>query len=808
MPSPRRKLLHFKRSRQSLQGLKGRLFGGVKVKRARSFSGREKQKWSPSKEIKEDTATSVSDSEAKGHGRRPRRRTTGGSDVEKDLERAKRLQQQGQSSEHDTQAAQTLSRQQIISMVKKRFGLRADEVGENKANGVQEDIVAASTSSQVTTSSPKQQRYQVLLDRPGTYPTMPRKEENHVSHTTSTPGVVYLQFGDEIKRAMLPAGLGDMSQVQTLFNQTFPDKIKDHGANRRTIYIKDNSCGVFYELDNVSDLSNKSHLKVLESRPFQNGPLSHQVSSPSAIHTGAHVTSTPLPNNNYIPPADAIHSGGGIKYTRTTTLTRQPLNGGPSITTTTRVFNHGDGENVVSHPVTSELSLMDKKKVPLPGLGTMLKPRRQSHDSVEDQLDSLTNMLQEALKTGSQSSLPGKSTEDESASSSQSSFIDHGSTEGNVKPSEFWTYRSQIKSDSGNDSLSSSPTPSVEGKSKPVPAPPPRVSSHAVSRESSLKHSHTMQRDSTRGAKRDITQQFHSQTLPLPSSKRTLADSPTPLSSNSSTSSGSHASVKYEGRVKDRRSMQVRASTLRGDIKMLRADLNKLKLLQTFQVQQFDEMMRQAKERLVQQISRISQAETSSGMSVIQKIHVDELAYVKSKNNINRQISELESEVEMVRLDVVQKRCIGNPAEVEGLNSQLSIISRQVSDLKSEFAGLHDKMKSNMASELEIIVQGDKFLKEEPSKLESLVCRCKHITGTLFTLQKLVSAQQQMKSESEASFSSLEDVDKEVIESIRSVQRDYLQHRGFEHHTEDSKAPSHGRGRQKVRFYDEVTQVP
>ncbi|XP_067021569.1 coiled-coil domain-containing protein CG32809-like isoform X6 [Acropora muricata] len=776
MPSPRRKLLHFKRSRQSLQGLKGRLFGGVKVKRARSFSGREKQKWSPSKEIKEDTATSVSDSEAKGHGRRPRRRTTGGSDVEKDLERAKRLQQQGQSSEHDTQAAQTLSRQQIISMVKKRFGLRADEVGENKANGVQEDIVAASTSSQVTTSSPKQQRYQVLLDRPGTYPTMPRKEENHVSHTTSTPGVVYLQFGDEIKRAMLPAGLGDMSQVQTLFNQTFPDKIKDHGANRRTIYIKDNSCGVFYELDNVSDLSNKSHLKVLESRPFQNGPLSHQVSSPSAIHTGAHVTSTPLPNNNYIPPADAIHSGGGIKYTRTTTLTRQPLNGGPSITTTTRVFNHGDGENVVSHPVTSELSLMDKKKVPLPGLGTMLKPRRQSHDSVEDQLDSLTNMLQEALKTGSQSSLPGKSTEDESASSSQSSFIDHGSTEA--------------------------------GKSKPVPAPPPRVSSHAVSRESSLKHSHTMQRDSTRGAKRDITQQFHSQTLPLPSSKRTLADSPTPLSSNSSTSSGSHASVKYEGRVKDRRSMQVRASTLRGDIKMLRADLNKLKLLQTFQVQQFDEMMRQAKERLVQQISRISQAETSSGMSVIQKIHVDELAYVKSKNNINRQISELESEVEMVRLDVVQKRCIGNPAEVEGLNSQLSIISRQVSDLKSEFAGLHDKMKSNMASELEIIVQGDKFLKEEPSKLESLVCRCKHITGTLFTLQKLVSAQQQMKSESEASFSSLEDVDKEVIESIRSVQRDYLQHRGFEHHTEDSKAPSHGRGRQKVRFYDEVTQVP
>ena len=47
--------------------------------------------------------------------------------------------------------------------------------------------------------------------------------------------------------------------------------------------------------------------------------------------------------------------------------------------------------------------------------------------------------------------------------------------------------------------------------------------------------------------------------------------------------------------------------------------------------------------------------------------------------------SELESEVEMVRLDVVQKRCIGNPAEVDSLNSQLSLISRQVSDLKSKY---------------------------------------------------------------------------------------------------------------------------
>ena len=69
--------------------------------------------------------------------------------------------------------------------------------------------------------------------------------------TAFFPGVVYLQYGDEIKRAMIPAGLQDMSQVQTLFAQTFPDKVKRSGDNRKTIYIKDNSCGVFYELDSA-----------------------------------------------------------------------------------------------------------------------------------------------------------------------------------------------------------------------------------------------------------------------------------------------------------------------------------------------------------------------------------------------------------------------------------------------------------------------------------------------------------------------------------------------------------------------------
>lgn len=64
--------------------------------------------------------------------------------------------------------------------------------------------------------------------------------------------------------------------------------------------------------------------------------------------------------------------------------------------------------------------------------------------------------------------------------------------------------------------------------------------------------------------------------------------------------------VLFAGRVKDKRALEVRASTLRGDMRMLRAELSQLKQFQTFQAQQFEEMIRHAKEQIVQRVARIN----------------------------------------------------------------------------------------------------------------------------------------------------------------------------------------------------------
>lgn len=66
--------------------------------------------------------------------------------------------------------------------------------------------------------------------------------------------------------------------------------------------------------------------------------------------------------------------------------------------------------------------------------------------------------------------------------------------------------------------------------------------------------------------------------------------------------------VLFLGRVKDHKALEVRASTLRGDLRMLRAELTQLKQFQTFQAQQFDEMIQRAKEQIVQRV-----AQTNSG---------------------------------------------------------------------------------------------------------------------------------------------------------------------------------------------------
>lgn len=66
----------------------------------------------------------------------------------------------------------------------------------------------------------------------------------------------------------------------------------------------------------------------------------------------------------------------------------------------------------------------------------------------------------------------------------------------------------------------------------------------------------------------------------------------------------------------------------------------------------------------------------------------------------------------------------------------VEIDSKTVADLKVRFPSLQEGMKGLLSSEMEKVVREEKFLKEEPERLESALRRCKKLTGTLVTLKR------------------------------------------------------------------------
>lgn len=55
-----------------------------------------------------------------------------------------------------------------------------------------------------------------------------------------------------------------------------------------------------------------------------------------------------------------------------------------------------------------------------------------------------------------------------------------------------------------------------------------------------------------------------------------------------------------------------------------------------------------------------------------------------------------------------------------------------------KFPNLQNGLRNILSNEMEMVVREEKFLKDEPDRLENALRRCKKLTGTLVTLKRLV----------------------------------------------------------------------
>uniref|UniRef100_A0A7M5WRC5 Actin interacting protein 3-like C-terminal domain-containing protein n=2 Tax=Clytia hemisphaerica TaxID=252671 RepID=A0A7M5WRC5_9CNID len=122
----------------------------------------------------------------------------------------------------------------------------------------------------------------------------------------------------------------------------------------------------------------------------------------------------------------------------------------------------------------------------------------------------------------------------------------------------------------------------------------------------------------------------------------------------------------------------------------------------------------------------------------------DQGDYNKKTSSTEYRLQTLEGVMENVRLEVVNKKRVDDPNKLLEFEEEIINITRSLTDVRNKYLGISDTMKRVMHLETEIILKEETFLKEEPEKLDTLIERCKTLSGTLQTLQKLAKMQSEV----------------------------------------------------------------
>ena len=126
------------------------------------------------------------------------------------------------------------------------------------------------------------------------------------------------------------------------------------------------------------------------------------------------------------------------------------------------------------------------------------------------------------------------------------------------------------------------------------------------------------------------------------------------------------------------------------------------------------------------------------------KITEDEDLFCSGVGDLLRDLKDLEVNVEDIRSSVINKKNKISIADVENLALMLSRSSKKVTELQKKLPTMQQKLAQKRHSdEQEEKKRVEKFQKEIPTNLDNAWKRCRKVTGTLVTLKRLASVQEQ-----------------------------------------------------------------
>ncbi|GFR99967.1 SRC kinase signaling inhibitor 1 [Elysia marginata] len=229
----------------------------------------------------------------------------------------------------------------------------------------------------------------------------------------------------------------------------------------------------------------------------------------------------------------------------------------------------------------------------------------------------------------------------------------------------------------------------------------------------------------------------------------------------------------------------------------LRSDLQILRRQQQLNIEAIREEISSAMNQIQKVITSVPGAESKVLVHKRTQVTLSKGSYLGDKQQVDKELSDLEASVEEQRNDVLSRRCRVNIVDVEGMALLLSNITKSLADLKARFPEVQSQMKEVMDAEMRVVVSEEKFLKTEPSEIERSLKRCKNLTQTLYTLKRLASAQDLQPphipsiAQAGAEETELTEQKHAVLESIKAMIPDH------QHRVEQMEATEASRERKK-----------
>nr|XP_032631564.1 sickle tail protein homolog isoform X11 [Chelonoidis abingdonii] len=181
--------------------------------------------------------------------------------------------------------------------------------------------------------------------------------------------------------------------------------------------------------------------------------------------------------------------------------------------------------------------------------------------------------------------------------------------------------------------------------------------------------------------------------------------------------------------------MQVSLHDMRCNVSDLRLQLRQMKQLQLQNQEMLRAMMKKAEleinSKVIETVKRLEDPVQRQRILVEQ----ERQKYLHEEEKIVKKLCELEAFVEELKKDSTATNKIVTLKDVEDGAFLLRQVGEAVATLKGEFPTLQNKMRAILRIEVEAV----RFLKEEPHKLDSLLKRIRSMTEILTTLRRHVT---------------------------------------------------------------------